>query len=85
MHHHYRLPSLRTNTHPLCSDNTLFPALHAGGWLFYLLYAANQTWWFLVICLAVWAFVLVAASFALSGREFLFPVALVSAFMGECM
>lgn len=55
----------------------------AGGWLFYALYAACQQWWFLVICLTVWAFVLVAASFALSGREFLFPVALVTSFIGE--
>lgn len=54
----------------------------AGGWLFYALYAANQQWWFLVICLSVWGFVLVALSFALSGREFLFPVALVTSFIG---
>lgn len=36
-----------------------------------------------MICLTVWAFILVAASFALSGREFMFPVALVTAFIGE--
>jgi hypothetical protein len=52
--------------------------------LFYGLYAVNQEWWFLVICLSGWAFILVAASFALSGREFLFPVALVTSFIGEC-
>jgi hypothetical protein len=57
--------------------------LPAGGWLFYALYAANQQWWFLVICLSIWGFVLVALSFALSGREFLFPVALVTSFIGE--
>jgi len=56
----------------------------AGGWLFYGLYAACQQWWFLVICLSIWGFVLVALSFWLSGREFLFPVALVTAFIGEC-
>jgi hypothetical protein len=50
--------------------------------VFYGLYAAVQEWWFLVICLTVWAFVLVALSFALSGREFLFPVALVTSFIG---
>jgi hypothetical protein len=55
----------------------------AGGWLFYGLYSASQAWWFLSICLAVFAFVLVALSFALTGREFLFPVALVTAFIGE--
>lgn len=54
-----------------------------GGWLFYALYAACQEWWFLVICLSVWAFVLVALSFYLTGREFLFPVALVTSFIGE--
>jgi hypothetical protein len=55
----------------------------AGGWTFYGLYAACQAWWFLVICLSAWAFILVACSFALSGREFLFPVALVTSFIGE--
>jgi hypothetical protein len=55
----------------------------AGGWLFYGLYAACQEWWFLVICLSAWAFVLVASSFYLTGREFLFPVALVTSFIGE--
>lgn len=54
----------------------------AGGWLFYGLYTASQAWWFLSICLAVFAFVLVALSFFLTGREFLFPVALVTAFIG---
>lgn len=55
-----------------------------GGWLFYGLYAACQQWWFLVICLSIWGFVLVALSFWLSGREFLFPVALVTAFIVVC-
>jgi len=32
--------------------------------------------------LAAWAFVLVALSYALSGNPFLFPVALVTAFIG---
>eukprot|EP00775_Hariotina_reticulata_P010463 gene10463-10621_t len=52
-----------------------------GGWLFFGLYAACQLWWFLAVCLAVWAFMLVAASYALSGNQFLFPVALVTAFI----
>lgn len=55
-----------------------------GGWLFYGLYSASQAWWFLSISLAVFAFVLVALSFALTGREFLFPVALVTAFIVVC-
>lgn len=54
----------------------------AGGWLFYGLYTASQAWWFLSVCLAVFAFMLVALSFFLTGREFLFPVALVTAFIG---
>ncbi|KAF8072620.1 ASF1B [Scenedesmus sp. PABB004] len=53
----------------------------AGGWLFYALFAACQLWWFLALCLAAWAFVLVAASFALTGKQYLFPVALVTAFI----
>lgn len=75
------------------TDTLLGPCLHpapppclrspTGGWLFFGLYAACQQWWFLVICLTIWAFVLVASSFFLTGREFLFPVALVTAFIGE--
>jgi hypothetical protein len=54
-----------------------------GGWLFFGLYAANQSWWFLTICLTVWAFLLVALSFWLTNQQFLSPVALVTAFIGE--
>jgi hypothetical protein len=55
----------------------------AGGWLFFGLYAANQSWWFLSICLAVFAFVLVALSHVATARHMLSPVALVTAFIGE--
>jgi hypothetical protein len=54
-----------------------------GGWLFYLLYAACQAWWFLALCLAAWAFLLVASSFLLTGQQYLSPVALITAFIGE--
>eukprot|EP00882_Tetradesmus_deserticola_P006248 GHRQ01006576.1.p1 GENE.GHRQ01006576.1~~GHRQ01006576.1.p1 ORF type:complete len:425 (+),score=171.70 GHRQ01006576.1:372-1646(+) len=53
----------------------------AGGWLFYALYAACQAWWFLVLCLAAWAFLLVALSFLLTGQQYLSPVALITAFI----
>lgn len=55
----------------------------AGGWLFYGLYAGCQLWWFLAVCLAVWAFGLVAVSFLLTGNQYLSPVALITAFIGE--
>jgi hypothetical protein len=55
----------------------------AGGWLFYVLYASCQAWWFLVLCLAAWAFLLVALSFLLTGQQYLSPVALITAFIGE--
>lgn len=55
----------------------------AGGWLFYALYASCQAWWFLVLCLAAWAFTLVALSFLLTGQQYLSPVALITAFIGE--
>lgn len=42
--------------------------------MFFGLYAGCQAWWFLAVCLGVWAFLLVAASFWLTGKQFLFPV-----------
>eukprot|EP00878_Enallax_costatus_P017853 GHUV01018760.1.p1 GENE.GHUV01018760.1~~GHUV01018760.1.p1 ORF type:complete len:366 (+),score=100.73 GHUV01018760.1:84-1181(+) len=52
-----------------------------GGWLFYALYANCPRWWFLAVCLAVWAFILVALSFLLVGNQYLSPVALITAFI----
>ncbi|KAF6264461.1 hypothetical protein COO60DRAFT_1484576 [Scenedesmus sp. NREL 46B-D3] len=53
----------------------------AGGWLFYVLFAACQAWWFLTLCLAAWAFLLVSLSFLLTGQQYLSPAALVTAFV----
>lgn len=35
------------------------------------------------MCLAVWAFILVALSFLVVGNQYLSPVALITAFIGE--
>jgi hypothetical protein len=77
---HSNLDTVQKQPSSCCCPPGVVPA---GGWLFYGLYAACQEWWFLVICLSVWAFILVALSFWLTGREFMFPVALVTAFIGK--